>query len=117
MKKTYSESELQELATGVFEQYPTATTVYATVDGNVFLEKNRAEMHAGNKGRVLPLERPIEKEVAKAAKPAKAEDLIKAIAEVKTMEELEPFKTDTRATVIKAVQEKTAELEAAKIQE
>jgi hypothetical protein len=115
MKKTYTESELKELAKEVFNQFPGKNTVFATLDGNVFLEKNRAEMHAGTKGRVLPFDRPIEKPTVKETL-TKAEDLIKAISEVETIEELEVFKADTRKTVIKAVEEKTAELEAAKEQ-
>lgn len=116
MKKPYSESELKELAQEVFNQHPVANTVYATVDGNVFLEKNRAEIHAGKKGRVFPFDRPIKKELAKET-PAKADDVIKAIAEATKVEELEAYKADTRKTVIKAVEDKTAELEAAKTQE
>lgn len=116
MKKTYSESELKELAQEVLKQYPAANTVHATVDGNIFLEKNRAEIHAGKKGRVFPFDRPIVKEAAKEL-VSKVEDVIKAIAEVTTVEELEAFKADTRKTVIKAVEEKTAALEAAKVQE
>jgi hypothetical protein len=116
MKKTYSESELKGIAQEVFKQYPTSNTVFATVDGNVFLEQNRAEIHAGKKGRVIPFDRPIKKEEAKEAS-TKADDIIKAIAEVTTIEELEAYKADTRKTVIKAVEDKTAEFEAAKTQE
>lgn len=114
MKQTYSESELKEQAGEVFKQYPAVNTLYATVDGNVFIEKNRADIHAGAKGRVLPFDRPVIKEAV--APSTKAEDVIKAISEVTTTEELEVFKADTRKTVIKAVEDKTAELEAAKQQ-
>lgn len=116
MKKTYSESELKELAKEVFEQFPNANTVFATVDGNVFLEKNRAEIHAGKTGRIFTIERPIVKEASKEV-ITKADDVIKLIAEVTTIEALDAFKADTRKTVIKAVEDKTAELEAAKAKE
>jgi hypothetical protein len=114
MKKAYSEDELKELANSVFEQYPSATKVFATVDGNVFLEENRANIHAGAKGRVLPFNKPLVKEEkADKKKTPLADDQIKAIAEVTKLEDLEVFKTDGRATVVKALQDKTAELTAA----
>lgn len=113
--KTYSEDELKELAKGVFEQFPNADQVFATVDGNTFLERNRADIHAGAKGRVLVIDRPIAEVVDdskkdKAGTKILADDAIKAIALVETLEGLEPFKADTRSTVIKAVEAKTAEL-------
>ena len=111
MKKSYSEAELKEKASDVFEQFPNAEKAFATADGNVFLERNRAEIHAGPKGQVLEVGRPIKKEEKVSNK---ADDLIKAIAEIQKLEDLEQFKTDKRATVIKALEEKTAELEAAK---
>lgn len=114
MKKTYSEEELKESANSVFEQYPNATKVFATVDGNIFLDENRANIHAGAKGRVLPFDKPLVKEEkADATKNPSAADQIKAISEVTKLEDLEPFKADSRATVVKAVQDKTAELSAA----
>ncbi len=114
MSKVYSEKELKEIANGTFAEFPNAKKAYATTDGNVFLEENRARLHAGAKGTVVPFDRPIEtEETGKAdapAKPAKAEDQIKAIGEATTLEELEKFKSDTRATVVKALEAKTAEL-------
>jgi hypothetical protein len=115
MKTTYSEDELKELASKVFTQYPDANEVFATVDGNIFLQRNRADIHAGEKGRVLPIERPIaavgdDSKKDKTGIKLSAEEAIKAIALVETLEALEPFKADTRSTVIKAVENKTAEL-------
>lgn len=115
MKKTYTEAELKEKAKEVFAQFPKANKVFATVDGNVFLQENYANMHAGAKGRVLPFDRPIDPEKATATtKTPTADDQIKAIGEITTLEALEPYKADTRKTVIKAVEDKTAELTAAK---
>ncbi|MDQ8012038.1 MAG: hypothetical protein REI96_06300 [Flavobacterium nitrogenifigens] len=113
--KTFSEDELKDLANKIFAQYPDANQVFATVDGNIFLERNRADIHAGAKGRVLVIDRPIA-EVSDDSKKDKnstklsAEDSIKAIALVETIEALEPFRADKRATVIKAVEDKIAEL-------
>lgn len=115
MKKTYTEDELKALTNEVFEQYPKANKAFATVDGNVFIEENRANIHAGAKGRVFPFDRPLAK-VEKASdtpKAPSAADQIKAIGEVVNLEGLEAFKMDTRATVVKAVEDKTAELTAA----
>ncbi|GIZ09986.1 hypothetical protein [Flavobacterium sp. UMI-01] len=115
MKKVLTEDQLKEKANEVFKQYPKAKQAFATVDGNVFLEKNRAEIHAGKQGTVLTYDRPVPEasESALGNKPAKADDVIKAISEVQTIEELEPFKADIRKSVIKAVEEKTAALLAA----
>lgn len=115
--KTYSEEELKELANTTFKQFPNAEHVHATVDGNTFLERNRADIHAGPKGRVFTFDRPIvtESEDSNKEKTAKiklsAEDSIKAIGLAETLEDLKPFETDTRATVVKALQDKKAELE------
>ncbi|GGA84658.1 hypothetical protein GCM10008015_26800 [Flavobacterium palustre] len=109
MKKTYTEAQLKEKANEVFAQFPKANKVFATVDGNVFLQENYANMHAGAKGRVLPFDRPIEA-VKEAVKAPTADEQIKAITAVTTLEALEPFKADTRKSVMKAIEDKTAEL-------
>lgn len=68
MKKTYSESELKEKAAKIFEQYPLAAEAHATSDGNVFLLKNRAQLHAGRKGNVITFKRPEPALVEETAK-------------------------------------------------
>lgn len=116
MAKTYSKEELQELANETFAQYPNANKVFATVDGNVFLERNRANIHATPKGQVLEFDRPIVSEETKEKNTPKlsADDSIKQIGEITEIEALEPFKADTRKTVVKAVEDKIAELTASK---
>lgn len=54
--KTKSKEELKATAQKVFKQYKKAKKVFATLDGNVFLDKNRAELHAG-KDTVLSFSR------------------------------------------------------------
>lgn len=114
MKKTYSEDQLKEKANEVFAQHPTANTVHATVDGNVFLECNRATLHAGT-GRVIAFHRPIESPATEDAgdtadKPLSATDAIKAINECTTPDELKAFEGDDRKTVAAAYAKKAAEL-------
>ena len=106
MKKTYSESELKGLAEKVFEQYPTENEVFATSDGNVFLLKNRAELHAGPKGNVYPFKREVKTEAVEL----KANDAIATIAKCETLEDLEAFKLDERKSVKAAYVKKSEEL-------
>lgn len=108
----YTEEQLKEKATELFEQFPTATELYATTDGNIFTMQNRARLHAGVKGRVLTIARPLNAEpAAEEAKGLNAADTIKAIA-VATLEALEAFANDERATVKKAYEKRKKELEA-----
>lgn len=118
MADILNKEQLQEEANKVFDQFPNAKRVFATADGNVFLQENRANLHAGKKGSVYPFDRPIEKkednevntEKPAKAKLPKADDQIKAIFEAKTLEELEAFKSDERVTVKGALEAKIEEL-------
>lgn len=107
MKKTLSESELKELAQGVFEQFPNAKEVYATSDGNIFLSENRANLHAGKDGNVYPFKR---EEKAAVETQLKAVDAVAKIQAATSMEELEAFKTDERKSVKEAFDKKALEL-------
>lgn len=51
--KSHSIKELQEIAQPYFEKYG-VKKLYATADGQVFLNNGRAQMHAG-KGKVYPI--------------------------------------------------------------
>jgi lipopolysaccharide export system protein LptA len=42
-----TKEELKAAAKAALKNYPNAKKVFATLDGNVFLDKNRAELHAG----------------------------------------------------------------------
>ena len=44
--KTVSKKELEVKASKEFKKFPNAKQLHATVDGNIFLEKNRAELHS-----------------------------------------------------------------------
>lgn len=120
MNKVYKKSELEALAKETFKQYPDAKKVYATVDGNVFLSENRANLNAGKKGTVFTFENAISQEEKQAENDdKKASDVqpkaVEQIADINlatTLEDLEVFKSDERATVVKALEAKTAELKA-----
>lgn len=124
MKKIHTTEELQEKAKATFEQFPTVTEVYATPDGNIFVQRNHAELHAGTQGRIIPITRPIETEAkpkaskaadqqtGKEAETLNATETVKLIKAAKTVEGLKAFEADTRETVVKALAKKRAELEA-----
>lgn len=117
MKTTFNETELKEKAINVFAHFPHTDKVFATVDGNIFTMKNRAELHAGANGRVIMIDRPVDtpslKVVEDTNKKEKvyADDLIEAIGKVDSLEQLEEtFSNDKRKTVIEAYEFKKSEL-------
>lgn len=112
MKKTYTEAELKEKANKVFADFPNALKVFATLDGNVFLQENRAKLHA-QKSRVLTFDRPIENAVAtesNAPKSKTAAELIEELKAVNDLEGLKPFEESTFSTVKKEAEKKRAAL-------
>jgi len=113
MKKTFSQKELKEKADKVFEQYPNATQAFATVDGNVFLMKNRAELHS--KDKIYTFDRPVKddskakntdgnsgKKTGTDDKLTKAEDIIAFIEKAEKLDDIKPYAEDKRKTVIAA---------------
>ena len=56
MKKSYSKTELTEHSKAVFKNYPTVKVVFATTDGQFFLDENRANLHATAEGKVFTIE-------------------------------------------------------------
>lgn len=103
-KKTYSEAELKQKAEPVFDRFTKAESVFATTDGNVFLDRNRAELHAG-KGRVIELFRPIPTPEAPEEPKMTAKDAIASI-ETASLEDLAAFADDQRKTVQDAYQKR-----------
>lgn len=103
-KKTYSYAELKQKAEPVFERFTNAESVYATTDGNVFLDRNRAELHA-KKGRVVELFRPISAPEAPEELKMTAKDAI-ALIETAALEDLAAFADDQRKTVQEAYQKR-----------
>lgn len=98
-----TKEELKKIADSVLEQFPNANVVFATADGNVFLEENRANLHAKG-GMVIPFERELTEDVLSGSKRANVANTVKWVLQTKTLEELESFEDDDRAGVIKAVE-------------
>lgn len=108
MYKELSKQKLEEKASVVFKDFPNANKVYATTDGNIFIEENRAWLHAGAKGKVIVMERPV---VDEPKKVKTAAEIIEEIKSATTTEQLHVFEKDEkRKTVLKAIEDKRTEL-------
>lgn len=111
MKKTkiYSELELKDKAKAAFERFRNADSLFATTDGNLFLSRNRAELHAGAKGRVITIDRPLPEPEAPKTPKMNAKEAIAQIADA-SLEALAAFADDERKTVQEAYQNRLEEL-------
>ncbi|CDF80573.1 hypothetical protein BN863_28610 [Formosa agariphila KMM 3901] len=121
MKKTYSKADLQKKAQGVFKSYPDADKLFATTDGQFFLDQNRANLHAGAKGKVIEVENDavLESTETKTGKTLKAEDLIANAKDIETIEAVEAAivqetEGKNRTTVLAAYDARIDELKADK---
>lgn len=121
--KTFSKKELNAKAAPVFKEHPNASVLYGTSDGQFFLNKNRAELHASaNKLSVHGIEAPSPQrgEITKEPEGSMTVDEIRELAEGtadKTV--LEHLLNDerngkNRKTAIAAITDRLEELEAAK---
>jgi hypothetical protein len=106
---TKNNQELRELSSPIFAQFPDANTLYATRDGQFFLDENRARLHAG-KGQVVPIHKDEDDTEEGQAIALNAKETAKQIMEVKTIAELEPYADDQRVAVKKAYDRRLAEL-------
>lgn len=109
--KELTNKELQAKADRVFAEFPKAEKVYATTDGNVFLEENRANLHA-KKGKVIPFDRPLSPEPLKEDNKDVKYTAVQAIELIKEADlvGLAQFANDTRKTVVEAYQARLEEL-------
>lgn len=109
--KELTNKELQAKADKVFADFPKAEKVYATTDGNVFLEENRANLHA-KKGKVIPFDRPLSPEPLKEDNKDVKYTAVQAIELIKEADlvGLAQFANDTRKTVVEAYQARLEEL-------
>lgn len=114
--KTYSEDELQAKAKKVLKEFAKAEVVFATTDGNIFLSRNFAELHAGPKGRVLEIERNIEPEKTPFVNELNVKDTNALIAKA-TLEELAKYSSDERVTVQRAYKARLEELREIDVEE
>lgn len=115
-EKTYNEDELQAKAKKVFKEFTKAKVVFATTDGNVFLSRNFAELHAGPKGRVLEIERNIEPEKTAFVNELNVNDTNALIAKA-TLEELAKYAADERITVQRAYKARLEKLQEFDVEE
>ncbi|WP_166964611.1 hypothetical protein [Yeosuana marina] len=118
MKKTYSKAELEKKAQDVFKDYPKADKVFATTDGQFFLDENRANLHAGAKGKVIEIANEDTSESNDTNKPKNAEALITEAKTIETIDLVESAKDieakgKNRSTVIAAYDARIAELKPA----
>lgn len=110
MSKTFSKDELRAKAQEVLKQHPTTKEVYATVDGQIFFMKNRAELHSKDKIYTFGRDPEGKAEGSDSDKLTKATEIVKFIEEATTLEAILPYETDTRATVVAAYKAKKDEL-------
>ena len=69
--KQYSKTQLKEKAKDIFKSCPDAETLYATSDGQFFLEQNRADLHADeNKLQVIEIEKDWDASAGSATESA-----------------------------------------------
>lgn len=111
--KQSSKEQIEKKVALAFEAYPAAKKIFATRDGNTFLDKNRAELYAGKSGTVYPFDRPKEEteSVTASQQWPTAREAIAAIVSAETTEKLKPFKADERKTVKAAYEKRVKELE------
>lgn len=106
--KTYSKEELEKKALKIFKQFPNANKVYATADGNVFLDKNRANLHT--KGQIFEIERAHKSDANLSVKDAKT--MIEEIAKIDKIEELDLIQSsEKRKTVLEAIEKRREQLQ------
>ncbi|MFD2566081.1 hypothetical protein [Pseudotenacibaculum haliotis] len=112
--KTYSKTQLEELAKEKFKQYPKADALYATSNGQFFLMENRAQLYA--KGKNLSVVKIDNPGTASQDLPeGNAKDVIKAVESIEDPKTLEAWLKseqdgDDRKTVKAAIEERINEL-------
>ena len=103
---------IEQIVAETFEKFPTENTLYSTADGNVFIDENRAQLHAGVKGKYTIHTRVVDQKTLEPKKKT-AQEIIAEIKEVTTLEALQEYVADEeRKSVLKAIEERTAELTA-----
>lgn len=102
--------DIKTIVNETFSKFPTVDTVYSTSDGNVFIEENRAQVHAGKDGKYFTHQRGPEVDQTTPQRGSK--ELIAEIKEVKTLEDLEQYvANENRATVLAAIEKRKTEIQ------
>lgn len=116
MKKTYSDKELEQIANKAFKNYTNAEQLFMTVDGQAFLNENRARLNVGAKGKIVKvINQNFGVTEDQDTIPTKAKELVKfaktASLEVSEAQlALETSKDEPRSTVIDALKARISEL-------
>jgi len=98
---------LAVIAADIFKANPNLETYHETSDGEAFFNDSDARNHAKTlKDRTV---KEVKKGDVKKALP-KAIEAVAAIEAATTIEDLEAFKEDTRASVVAALAKRTTEL-------
>lgn len=106
---------LAVVAADIFKANPALEKFHQTSDGQAFYNDSDARLHAKTlKDKTVKVVNKGDAQATaaedKKVKPASATDVIAAIEAAETLEALEAYKGDTRATVVAAFEKKTAEL-------
>lgn len=118
--KRYSKNQLEQKAKEKFKEYPKTKKLYATSDGQFFLESNRADLHVkGKKLSVVKIEKLIESGNFEGTKNTGNEKKITGIKDLKPivkamtdrdaltkMLEKEKASETPRQAVLNAIQER-----------
>lgn len=107
MSKTFSKKELKVKAEGFLKKNPHVKEVFATVDGQIFLAKNRAQLHSKDKIYAFYTQPKVDYNVDLLTK---AKDIIAFIEEATSLDAIQPYEKDVRATVKEAYTKKVEEL-------
>lgn len=119
--KTFSKKELTEKAAPVFKNHPKAGVLYATTDGQFFLNKNRRDLHANasNLGiyDISRDESPLTPEGGTEPKLPSVAKLKDLVAEIDDEDELSALletekNGENRKTAVAAIEERIAETSA-----
>lgn len=109
--KQLSKTEIENNVAETFNEFPQTNKLYATLDGNVFIEENRAKLHATIKGQVLVFNRPNEAaEDKETIKLLSAKEAIALIEVADSLEDIEPYRADDRKSVKAAFDKKLQEI-------
>lgn len=120
---TFSKKQLNEKALPVFKEHPNAPVLYGTSDGQFFLNKNRADLHASaNKFTVHDIEAPQppkgeEAEMQDDGLTVKEiKELVDGTADKAQLEQLleDERNGENRKTAIAAIEARLKELAAAR---
>lgn len=111
--KKFSKKQLIEQAAGIFKKHPKASFLYATTDGQYFLSRNRAELHASSDKLSVVIIQVTDIEEEEIITIKKLKPIVANLSDISQLEELlasEKASEDPRKTAIKLIEERIEEL-------